>query len=518
MSKPKGLHSIQEPYSLHSAIRCSFVDWAKLFASIKIEVMITKTTSTVSQKQLLTFIQGWGWFTLTLHLAAAQLPADTTWSVWPYTFLPTWLGWLCALVAAATIFPPISQRLAHVMRPLWYFLLTRQGASRQRYFLLIACLSGGLFYLARLRHLRWGDGYLLTVILAHPDPTVRVIYNWQAPLTVLLHQRLWQFIADPFWGASVQAVYAAVSIACGLVFIYLWLNFMPQLGRDPLEAALLLGLTVTTGSVQLFFGYVENYTTISLGLLITMFLAWQTLRYNWQPFWPILSLSLTNGFHPSTVFLWPSMLWLVWRCYRRGQIAWADALIQTVMTPLLIGAAIFALMEMGGHGLSALTGIDQPGGGDAIWFVALKQSDILNPKLQHYTMFSPAHFMDWANLHFLISPFGLPLIVAILYSSYRHQITLFIDPTERDFASFLGVASFMYLLLTFMWNADYGMQKDWDLFAPSAFIYTLLMGFLLVRALPDRALLRQAGVFMIAVSALHTAAWIFANMQALSHD
>ena len=163
--------------------------------------------------------------------------------------------------------------------------------------------------------------YLLTQALSTPDLELRVIYNWQAPFTVFLHQRLWQFVADPLLGWPVENVYATTSIICGMIFVYMLLTFTAQLGRSPLESAVLAGLILTTGSMQLFFGYVENYTLVSLGLLITLFLAWRALHGEIQPVWPVLALSLTNAFHPSTVFLWPGMLLLSWLCWRRGWVS-----------------------------------------------------------------------------------------------------------------------------------------------------------------------------------------------------
>jgi hypothetical protein len=73
----------------------------------------------------------------------------------------------------------------------------------------------------------------------------------------------------------------------------------------------------------------------------------------------------------------------------------------------------------------------------------------------------------------------------------------------------------MYILFTWLWNPDYGGQKDWDLFAPSAFVYTLLAAYIWVRVLPQRAALRSTSLFIIAVALLHTAAWVFTNTHAL---
>jgi len=477
-----------------------------------------KSTTSIShivepQNRPLAAIQGWGLFLLTLHLAAFQLPEEMAWSLWPYTLLPTWLGWSLALLAGTLIIPAVSQAILSSLAWLWSVWPGKHALGRPAWFGIATLLAGLLFWLARLRHLGWGDSYLLSVVLSHPDLETRVIYNWQAPLTVFLHQRLWQFVADPWLGWPVETVYALVSIICGMISIYVLLIFLSQLGCNPVETAVLAGLMLSIGSMQLFFGYVENYTVISLGIIVTLFLAWRALPGKIQPVWPALALSLTNGFHPSTVFLWPGMGLLVWLCWRRGYVSLARSIGQLALPPLFVAGAIFVLMQSGGHGLEALMGVDRPGGGDGIWFVPLFET---TTRWQHYTMFSAAHLLDWSNEHLLISPFGLPLIVMALLTIRRFQLTVFERTVDRDYAYFLGASAGSYLLLTWLWNPDYGGRKDWDLFAPSAFVYTLLAGYLLVRVLPDREKLSQAGLFITVGSLLHTGAWIFANTQLLS--
>jgi hypothetical protein len=140
-----------------------------------------------AQAWFFTAMQLWGLFLLTLHLAASRLPEDTAWSLWPYTFLPPWLGWTLALLAGALIMPPVN-RLA-VKGLIWLWQRWPGKTQPRRWFALAALLAGLVFWLARLRHLRWGDAYMLSVGLAWPDEAKRTIYNWQAPLTVFLHQR-----------------------------------------------------------------------------------------------------------------------------------------------------------------------------------------------------------------------------------------------------------------------------------------------------------------------------------------
>ncbi|RME75959.1 MAG: hypothetical protein D6784_06890 [Chloroflexi bacterium] len=463
---------------------------------------------------LVSGIRFWSLLALSLHLAAFYLPEPVSWSVWPYTFFPPWLAWGLAVLAAGLTIPAVASAVGRRGARLLARLRALNWPA-PRWWTLVSLLAGLLFWTARLRHLRWGDAYMLSVALSYPDLNLRVVYNWQAPLTVFLHQRLWQFAADPLLGWPVETVYAAVSIGCGVVFVWLLLAFSARLGRTFLESAVIAGLVLTTGAMQLFFGYVENYTIISVGLLVTAFLAWRALEGEIAPRWPVLALSLTNAFHPSTVFLWPAMVLLVWRCWRRGFVRPAAAVGQLVWPPVLVAGGVLALMESGGHGLQALLGVDRPGGGDGIWFVPLFET---TTRWQHYTMFSAAHLLDWLNIHFLASPFGLPLVGLVFSAARRFRLTLFTRPAERDFALFLTTAAGMYVLLTWLWNPDYGGQKDWDLFAPSAFVYTLLAGFLLTRFLHTRRTLLQAGLPAVGVSLVHTAAWIFTNTHYLPHD
>ncbi|HEY84656.1 MAG TPA: hypothetical protein G4N96_06050 [Chloroflexi bacterium] len=458
------------------------------------------------------FIRIYALLALGLHLLAYALPEDTFWSVWPYTVLPLWLGALLAGLAALLTVPGLNTRVQQIISQLWVAIPGK--AYPRRWFSALAIFSLPLFWLFRIRHLNWGDAQILVIGLAHPDLTV--IYNWQAPFTVFLHQRLWALVVDPYFGAGVDTVYALVSALCGGVFVYVTLRLAQDLGQNTLERALIAGFVLTSGSMQLFFGYVENYTIISLGIIIFLWLSLKVLR-NEAPLWSaILALSLTNAFHPSTVILWPAALYLSWRVYR-SDAALPKLLLDLLLPPLIVASSALTLMELGDHGLQAFLGDDRPGGGDHIWFVPLTL-DAPN-QWQQYTMFSLPHFVDWANLHVLILVFGLITLIigggAIKAEGGRmkgeDKISSFI-PHPSAFVRFLAVASAMYLLFTWVWNADYGMRKDWDLFSPAAFVYSVLAALLLIRALKEKAALAQATLLIILISALHTAAWVLSNM------
>jgi len=400
---------------------------------------------------------------------------------------------------------------------------------------------GAPFWLFRIRHLRWGDADFIVKALAYtgPDRPIWTVYNWQAPLSIFSHAQLW-FLLNPSPGVGVDTLYAVTSVLAGVGFVYVLFLLADALGRDRLEKAVIFGLVIATGSMQLFFGYIENYTIISLGLLLTLYLGVRCLRGEISLAWPSLTLAVTNAFHPSTIIMWPALGYVGWVAARRTAGSKLAEAARLVLPPILVFAALSALMASAGHGPLALLTDDRPGGADAIWFVPLFET---TTKWQHYTMFSLGHFLDWGNEHFLISPFGLALLLLALVNGRRiwsevsarpgsaaagepqiqasrmasgfqgqeSRIYSGFEPAERRVIIFLATASLLYLLLTFVWNPDYGGRKDWDLFAPSAFVYTLLAAYLLIRQARDRLELARSARLLIAASALFTAAWVYYN-------
>jgi hypothetical protein len=404
--------------------------------------------------------------------------------------------------------------------------------NKQLWFAAIAIGMAVPFWLFRIRHQLWGDAHFIVKALSYagPDRPVWTIYNWQSPLSIYIHAQLW-FLLNPVLGVGVDTLYAITSILSGIGFVYILFLLADSLGRNWAEKAIIFGLVITTGSMQLFFGYVENYTVISLGLTLTLYLGVRCLGGEMSLIWPSLALSVTNAFHPSTIVLWPAMGYVGWQVAGRRFSVRAKAFewAKLALPPILVFAGLAVLMTAGGHGPGAMLVDDRPGGADGIPFVPLFR---VTTEWQHYTMFSLDHLLDWANEHFLISPFGLPLLLLALVtgiiSRWKSGGSSQEDGQSPDglrsahddsgVTVFLTIASLAYLLLTFVWNADYGGRRDWDLFAPSAFVYTLLAAYLLARQLGDRpqspeskCTLARVARLLIAASALHTIVWIYYN-------
>jgi hypothetical protein len=461
---------------------------------------------------------------IVLHLMAGSLlPEEVAWSVWPYTAFPAAFKWLAGLAVAFLALTPVTNALDRSFNRLG-MVISKMAAvypflkDRRLWFGTIAASMAVPFWLLRIRHLRWGDADFIVKALSYTgaDRPVWTIYNWQAPLSIFTHAQLW-FILNPVPGVGVDTLYAITSVLSGVGFVYVLFLLADSLGRHWSEKATVFGLVITTGSMQLFFGYVENYTVISLGLTLTLYLGVRCLRGKISLVWPSLVLAVTNAFHPSTIVLWPAMGYIGLRLSGRRPsvlsqvIEWA----KLALPPVLVLAILVVLMTAGGHGPETMLVDDRPGGADGIPFVPLYQ---VTTEWQHYTMFSLAHLLDWVNEHFLISPFGLFLLLLALVTRIGRRNTVTSPDDGQSRLTFLAIAGLAYLLLTFVWNPDYGGRNDWDLFAPSAFVYTPLAACLLVRrsrawaeSSGERCFLGQVVPVIVAASALHTMAWIYYN-------
>jgi hypothetical protein len=290
----------------------------------------------------------------------------------------------------------------------------------------------------------------------------------------------------------------------GVGFIFVLCQLAYWIGSSRTEKLLVFGLVASLGTMQLFFGYIESYTIICLGILAYLWLALRSLRGEASVWLPASVLALTHAFHPSTLVLQPSLWYVGWAEWRRGHVRGMSALVKVVVPSLLAAVVVLALMEAGGHGLDAFLTVDFPGGGDHRWFVPLLRT---TTRWEHYTMFSRAHLLDIVNEQLLTAPVILPALI-LVWVLARRRVTW----SERR-VRFLLLAAGCYLLLTLVWNPDYGGRRDWDLFAPSALPLTLLAGYLLPRALPEAAALRSATIALVATQMMHTVAWIVQNTQ-----
>lgn len=498
-----------------------------------------------------------------LHLYVRTLPPTpeaipspdsaeaTWWGFWPVTYLPAWAALVGVLVVVGAITVDWLMRATHSPEGTGETNATRRCSPAMWAALWLVSLAlVAAFFVFPVAHTRWGDAFMLAKGIAYPDPALRLTRSWQAPLDVALHSQVWQQFHDAFDWRDAAPVYQLLSPVAGALYLLVLL----RLSCRPLLAPGWLPYTlfVTLGLIQLFFGYVENYSFAAVGVLAYLWLGLAVIEGQ-RPLWLAATiLALTHATHPSTIVLAPSLLYLGGHILQLKSSAVSHIIprssllalsrnqtllvvvLQIVLPMFLIGGATFLFMEASGHGVATLLSTDRPGGGDARWFVPLWAT---TTRWEHYTMFSWLHLRDWLNGQMLVAPIVLPALTVVgtwivgirrkhAHSDWRlvigdetvaqspisnlqspiapsHNFTI---PTAR----FLVIASACYLLFTFVWNPDYGGQRDWDLFSLAALPTTLLLAFLLPRVLRRRALW-GAVVPLLLLQGWHTLAWIYQN-------
>ena len=498
------------------------------------------SSSPVSPSRVLTAQRVFCLALVGLHLAAPLFTEAAAWGLWPFTYLPRAVQLLLAGLAILTILPHTAAALLRIAQRVLHASLRNGSQSRFTFhrrntlFALLSLLSLLFFSLFRIVHTRWGDAYILVNAIAYPDPALRLTTTWQAPLDVWLHARLWTLGHGWLGWADAWPTYWILSPLAGALYVYTLLRLADSVGRGRPEKLLIVGLLGTLGTMQLFFGYAENYSLAAAGVLLYLWLALETMAGR-RPLWqPSLALAVTIGLHPSTVVLSPALLVVAWRGGRQGDkgggrqgaphdlenrgARWG-ALWQVAWPMAVVAGGVWLLMELSGNGLAALSSTDRPGGGDGRMFVPLWAT---TTRWEHYTMFSWMHLLDWLNMQLLTAPVtlgGLAIVGgALLAERLRMPANssqlLPVSPSSSSDGRalrFLALCTGLYWLFTWVWNPDYGGQRDWDLFSLAAIPSTLLLARLLPRVLPDRGQLAQAALMLTTVSALHTMAWIYQN-------
>ncbi len=361
-----------------------------------------------------------------------------------------------------------------------------------------AVLCGILFWLLRIQHVFLGDASSLEIDLARGQD-----FHPRQPLTMWLQQALYQYLgpiiksegmADEDLARRVVAVGSVVAgFFFALVAVALGRLFVRGTRHGTAIAWLVTLVLLSQGYVQLFFGYVENYTFYALALGIYIYVALRFIAGTSPLLLPGLAVILALTLHLSAAVVVPSFVVLVvWALARRERR-------MASLVDLAICAAVFLAVHLAGSRfwdynlLSSLFDVSRR---------ALGQQGSLIP---NYTM-SSMHLRDFFNEQFLIGPFALfaflPAAVMALRMPGRGSIATLFFLT-------LGLAYLVASVLA--GDSNLGYARNWDLLAPAGVCFTAAALYLLVTHMPPSVMARRLLLFCLVVSCLHAAPWVWIN-------
>lgn len=483
--------------------------------------------------------------------------------------LPWLLVALMGLAVLLTTFPATNRRAANYLEKIgrWRPLAGRKLVIQLAVWLVIIALvvAFGLIFRTGIDY---GDHDQIIYKLerlksldALPGPGTFLIWREGEILDYAAHFLLWRMLENTGWWKS-EYTYTVTSALAGGIYVGLAWLLAVSLTRQRVGRLLITGLLLTVGGTELFMGYVESYTLVTLSAIIYILAAiWAFAPPTGKPIsimWPAFWLGLTILLHPQAIFLGPSFVaGLLWRAgLNRPGFNWRKLAIETCQSAIIGGLMLAGLVFfMGFYNYTWNqwdVGQGFVGGYDMSFFKPLLAAR--PDTLEFYPILSLDYFRFQFNLQMLLAP-GSLLLLAWLGGSALLRKTTFGRPAGLIIAGtlvfivgltlvgghylvwlaaigvaiqlaglwlvrrhlshpaglVLGTAALYTWLFSLIWNPDLGTH-DWDLLSLNGFFTTTLLGYwLVVRLEKYPGWLARVSVALLTSSTCLWFAWVSYN-------
>ncbi len=315
----------------------------------------------------------------------------------------------------------------------------------------------------------------------HADVPVRgATVTHDEILELYVHSRFWHHTSRAF-GWSVEYSYQFLSSLAGGLFVVLLLVFSWALLGEKRWIVLALGVG-SAGFMQLFFGDVENYTLVTLLMLVYFLAGYLYLEAKCSLLVPSAVLAVAICFHLLAAFLLLSLGYLYVVALRRRQwVGMAGAAVILVAIPM----AVVAYFHYHGLPLEVIRTTN-----------AFGQAG----KIQRFATPDLGYHGQVTSLLLLLFP---PALFFVPLLAYRRV------PLD-SFNIFMLLAACVLVGYMFIWRAQLGVYNDWNLYAPAALPLAIVFwhNFAGAAALWNKA---GIGAALMLTSAVHSYAWIINN-------
>lgn len=448
-------------------------------------------------------------------VVAAFLPALRLWGINHLAFLPPAVRYAAIALLALSFVPLIAGSMYRAGCGVFDRIgVAKRSAGTGLLVALIAAGSVAGFWAARSSTLLLGDGQLLVrsfeaaeqgyqkVIMrsAHAIMTEEVI----APGTTLSYYAAIK-TGNSFKQPPVNSMRAFNCLLGGILILLLVTIVTNDFARGEVRLWLLL-LALGSCSLELFFGYIENYTMPTLLLVMYVVLALRALHEHGRAWVAGIPLVLACYAHIQSILFLPSFVYLLIWTYappRRTTLLryWTMTFTATAFVGIASAPLIMKMRR---------------------FYVPLGFAN------EKYALFSPHHLTDIVNELFILLPI-LPVVVVMAWigrsaerasgrdfsrdpRATKTPTEWFAHPAEWQLVSSILIPCAFYIGL---FHPDIGMARDWDLFTMATaalvpFVLLVLNRYLRATALSP-AKVAQFAVPSLAVMLISSAAWVGVN-------
>lgn len=417
------------------------------------------------------------------HLVSTFWQTPHLWGIHHLYFFPGYLRWILTIAALSLFFTAVGSLVLRALKSLlqvWESSLRKIG--KYRLYAAVGLASIPSFWLLRTKLFLLGDGYFILEIL--PGGQLALT----EPLDRMIHYQFYRLLMHISPGMDPSLSYSLLSVVCGGAFVFMSLVIADRLGKNTFQRFLISCLLLTLGSIELFFGYVESYTLVLVGLTLYALFSILYLQGRTNLIPPFLALIFSIGLHILAIVLIPSFAYLVLRNARTGQgrrPGVFGVLSLTVCLGIICLAVWrFFIAKFEGVGFSGLLSLwPSPGNG--------------------FTLFSAAHLAEFGNHLLLVSPVGAAMYFFFFYASRSRMLK---DPV----VNFFLISSTSALILAFAYDGHWG-SADWDLMSFPGIFLTLAGILLFIKSGARWSRFGTYGIILMAVSLLHVVPWVLLN-------
>jgi len=382
-----------------------------------------------------------------LHLVGAIFPEYYTWgfNYWGLFPLPLAIGIL--ILAFILLTPPVVGLVGRFCERFITALSRFQDKSNLWLSGVVATIILFiLFYIFRSRALVYGDGFMVLDNQTNLEKTFEFGVYYMKPLVVLFHREAYRILSS-FLPYSPDVILGLINIFGGLVAFWALFRIAFLLASERFTRWFVILGTLTSGTVILFFGYLENYTwPVSISLWSLAF----TVGYikNKNAGWlALLTAVVAAGFH---LFTLPFLF---------------IAIFAVLLKQRIVKRSFDKMFWYVNWGLVAISFLV------VLVFQITRQQEFfvrIWPVENHpYWFLSGYHLLDVFNESILVAPIGLLVLLYMIFM--RPQIRESIPVEER----LLGTITLMTFLFAFWIDPELGAPRDWDLLSFFGFPFTL---------------------------------------------
>jgi tetratricopeptide (TPR) repeat protein len=421
------------------------------------------------------------------HFFASFFPQARIWGINLLAFFPIWVRILFTLVPLLFLIPFSNKIITDLFSAIGERICP-SNLDRKRFlwYLFFSLLSILIFWFFRTKTYFLGDGYQ---VISHIESPY-IFLKWSEPLDFWIHFKLCH-ILNKITTVSGAMVFAWVSIISGAFFVFLSFYLAELLGEGKGERFFIFASFLTMGTIQLFFGYAEVYTLVTLTVFAYLVFSLRYLKRKGGLILPLLFFLISLPCHFSAIYLFPSLLILfLGRERKEGEnyqkrkkeniviIALFSVLAITIFSYILIKNKTFLLT-----------------------FVPFFKSRYNAPGL---TLFSPKHLLEFLNQYFLIVPVFF-LLIPFLFVKFFKVIF------RNRIALFLFLVAVSQMGFHFVIFSGLGYARDWDLFASCGLGLTILGICLFLNWAKTSPKSKYAASLIVVSSFFFTLPWILVN-------